>query len=269
VFGKYEQGESNIKAVVRSGGKVYHNIDGTKLDRMKMWEGHRWDFIIFNFPHLGGSKEEDVKNNQELLSNFFKSAQPLLKSGGHIHVALRDTPFYQSWDIVQQATDTKVLIYEKRVPFDSSEYPGYVPQRTHPAFREAAGVENSYTYIFKSASRSASSNESGSVVKTVKNVDGGRDNSPAAVTLIPGPSAEHDVIQRKESKVGKKPVLPEDIFYEDILSNMRKKSHTTPPPSDTAAMTVIPQPRFSSFFLERIALIQQVKRLVMERTKIH
>ena len=88
-----------------------------------------FDRIVFNFPHLGGALLEDVAKNQvnlyalfqcfcslklwlicwqEMLRSFFASASRALKSTGEIHVALRNTPFYESWNIHQLAGSQRV-----------------------------------------------------------------------------------------------------------------------------------------------------------------
>lgn len=157
---------------------VLHQVDATYLARsireqlyshppappaMSVLES--FSRIIFNFPHLGGATQEDIKANQNLLSQFFLSARPLLippssrprpqsaprspiallpgmslgskqaeddeYMGGQIHVALRNTPFYESWDIEKLAKEQGLRLLRKE-PFLHSRYPGYQEQRTNP-----------------------------------------------------------------------------------------------------------------------------------------
>lgn len=87
--------------------KILFNIDGTKLHESKFILNNlnQYDRVIFNFPHTGaeGSTAESVQSNQELLRNFFVSASLVIHPSAEIHVALRETTFYLSWDILHQA----------------------------------------------------------------------------------------------------------------------------------------------------------------------
>ena len=68
--------------------------------RPKLRRFHR---VVFNFPHAGGgSTRADVEVNQELLRDFFASAGRVIRRNGEVHVALRRSPFYQSWKIKDQ-----------------------------------------------------------------------------------------------------------------------------------------------------------------------
>jgi len=110
--------------------------------------------IVFNFPHIGGSQTEDVQANQTLLSEFFRSCQNFFKhigiKDGEIHVTLRQTPFYDSWQIVELANKAGCTLKTK-VPFVCVDFNSYSPQRTTPSVIRAQppSTENAFTYVFQ------------------------------------------------------------------------------------------------------------------------
>ncbi|KAJ1560782.1 hypothetical protein HK096_007217, partial [Nowakowskiella sp. JEL0078] len=83
--------------------RLIHNVDATKLakdDRISTFGSY--DRIIFNFPHIGGGKDEDISKNVTLLEGFFLHARKLLSEDdeSQIIVTLRQTPVitpYKFW----------------------------------------------------------------------------------------------------------------------------------------------------------------------------
>lgn len=148
---KYPDVKPILSRLKATGASVYHGLDGTQI--MEYFEQkdqsveNYFDRIVFNFPHLGGALLEDVAKNQEMLRSFFASASRALKSTGEIHVALRNTPFYESWNIHQLAGSQRVHL-QRVEPFLRSEIPGYEPRRTHPAMRGAASTDNASRHVF-------------------------------------------------------------------------------------------------------------------------
>ena len=83
-------------------------MDATKLDedkRLSNDDSLPFDRVIFNFPHTGveGSTIESIKSNEQLLFGYFTSASQIINPLGQIHLTLRDTTFYQSWNMPEQA----------------------------------------------------------------------------------------------------------------------------------------------------------------------
>jgi 25S rRNA (uracil2634-N3)-methyltransferase len=80
-------------------------VDATHLEKESWLNGALpFQAIVFNFPHLGGATEEDVANNQKLLRDFFFSARKFLHpTRGQVLVSLRNTLFYNRWNIQEQA----------------------------------------------------------------------------------------------------------------------------------------------------------------------
>eukprot|EP00122_Pirum_gemmata_P001530 Pgem_evm1s1376 len=96
VCNKYESSESTIKSLRNMGVLVQTSIDATKLKSALQENVHRlsskpdlkhlkrlqqplnFDRIVFNFPHIGGSTDDDIVLNQNLLSAFFIQCLDLL-----------------------------------------------------------------------------------------------------------------------------------------------------------------------------------------------
>ncbi|KAF0694840.1 Aste57867_14304 [Aphanomyces stellatus] len=146
---KYPNVSANIRGLQITQAQIHIGVDATNLAKEKWIRKETFDRVVFNFPHLGGATEEDVEKNQDLLFRFFQSARPFDDAKGEVHVALRNTPFYNRWDVAAQAQ--KAGFKAKRVDrFNISEYPGYEAQRTHPAsFRgEPPSTEGARTHVF-------------------------------------------------------------------------------------------------------------------------
>lgn len=141
------------------GVHVIHKVDATQLDSDPRLSSFAFDRIIFNFPHLGGSKDEDVAANTEMLSTFFNAGRKMLRPfrAGQdpvpeIHVTLRDTAFYNKWDLRNVAADKSCSMKVSEVmPFESIPYVGrgYAPVRTNPAFREAPSLVGARLFILR------------------------------------------------------------------------------------------------------------------------
>ena len=84
---------------------VRFSFDATKIHLDQGAISQKFDFVIFNFPHtgVGEGTAEGVQSNQILLENFFLSALQVLNEKGEIHVTLRTSTFYRSWEIEKQA----------------------------------------------------------------------------------------------------------------------------------------------------------------------
>ncbi|KND00650.1 uncharacterized protein SPPG_03775 [Spizellomyces punctatus DAOM BR117] len=151
---KYPHVQTILGELVSSGVTILHNVDATALTSNSRLSAltaqNKFDRIVFQFPHVGGSQQADVEQNRALLSNFFAQAQQLMNANGEIHVTLRDTPFYRQWSIEDLALK-EGLAMKQRVPFEGERMQalGYTPQRTHPAVRDAPTLENAFVHVFE------------------------------------------------------------------------------------------------------------------------
>ncbi|RKO92057.1 hypothetical protein BDK51DRAFT_45045 [Blyttiomyces helicus] len=148
---------------------ILHRVDCTtmssdeKVKAAALMRGRKgYDIVVFNFPHVGGSDDDAVEENCTILRAFFREARALLdgadkdpetkKSGsrGKILVALRDTPFYESWNIESLASAAGLSLFDT-LYFETEKLAalGYTPQRTNPAIRKAPTMDNASVYVFE------------------------------------------------------------------------------------------------------------------------
>ena len=141
------------------GVHVLHGIDATRLDdqREKLFTQQitngSFDRVVFNFPHVGGgSVKEDLIANQHMLTKFFACAGKFLSGTGEIHVTLRATSFYDSWEINTLAEKTGLRSLDT-VDFDQNAFHGYQQVRTRGStcMREAPTTSGAKTYRFTCA----------------------------------------------------------------------------------------------------------------------
>ncbi|OQR93041.1 hypothetical protein ACHHYP_02988 [Achlya hypogyna] len=150
LFSKYPTASANVRGLQITHAEIHVGVDATALGQQDWIHDKSFDRILFNFPHLGGATEEDVEKNQNLLFRFFESARPFVNTPrGEVHVTLRNTLFYNRWDVEAQAERAGYSL-KRRDPFDINLYPGYEAQRTHPAsFRgEPPSTKGAKTHVF-------------------------------------------------------------------------------------------------------------------------
>lgn len=161
VLAKYPTAAMNIRGLERAGISILYGIDVTKdvlIQKIVKSTDIPIKQVIFNFPHIGGgSTDKDVQANQEFLRLFFQWSVKLLshfkssEESSEICVTLRDSFFYNSWDIKAQAETFCNLKCIKEIAFLPKLFPGYKSQRSHPSATRTAPPtsDKSTTFVFK------------------------------------------------------------------------------------------------------------------------
>lgn len=149
VRSKYSNAQQCINDIRSAQGKVFHDVDATKLDELpvKLKDGAYvptfFKYIIFNFPHSG---EQRVHINRALLRDFFENARSKLFKTGEVHVTLKTKPPYSNWLIEEQAKAADFVLKERR-KFNIRLFPGYNHRTTDPLAKKFE-PDLCITYVF-------------------------------------------------------------------------------------------------------------------------
>jgi len=178
---KYADLATHVESLKKLGVHLAFGVDATKLSATlpKGWKSLLFSKIIFNHPHVGaGIKDQDrnVRTNQQLLVDFFKSAanhvvQPttdnLTKDAhndaipvvqGQIIVTLKQGKPYDLWEIRKLASASSLVCLRSWI-FSQEAFPGYEHRRTlgfEPGISKAGNEEligksvRSYCFIVDS-----------------------------------------------------------------------------------------------------------------------
>ncbi|KAK9451201.1 uncharacterized protein V1518DRAFT_412823 [Limtongia smithiae] len=126
-----EVGEKKEKLASES-VKLLFKVDATALNRTKHVRTRKFGSIVFNFPHTGSGmtdQDRNVRQNQELLVGFLKSAIPLLTPTGIIVITLFEGLPYSLWNLrgLAKALDLETVRSGK---FVWTNFKGYMHRRT-------------------------------------------------------------------------------------------------------------------------------------------
>lgn len=163
---KYPDARNNLKRLTTAGMQVRFGIDCKELHRHDDFRD-AFTKIIFNFPHSGTDlgESESIKEHQQLLQEFFKSAAECLEPvpTSEVHVTMKAGQPYISWRIEQMAKLSGKLRCDRVLNFNAKLYPGYEHRRTRGdkyaaarGFNENNVLQGAKTYVFKLKKEGAS-----------------------------------------------------------------------------------------------------------------
>ncbi|KIW00729.1 uncharacterized protein PV09_07714 [Verruconis gallopava] len=140
---KYPHAKDAVQQIKDEDQVVLHGVDATKLSSNKdVRKQGPFDIIIFNFPHTGGISTDvnrQVRANQALLSAFFQSSIPLLKSpDGTILVTLFESEPYTLWNVRDLARHAGLVVL-RSWKFEREVYPLYKHARTIGVVKSKSG----------------------------------------------------------------------------------------------------------------------------------
>mmetsp|Transcript_977 Transcript_977/g.2909 ORF Transcript_977/g.2909 Transcript_977/m.2909 type:complete len:397 (+) Transcript_977:954-2144(+) len=129
---------------------VQHEVDATKLDVTLESKGP-FDRVIFNFPCIAFEEGQDgqadqLDANKNLIGEFIRGAIALLRPKGEVHIVHKTKEPFSWWKIPEQVPEGVAASMVRRVVFDRSVYPGYVPRKVGQ--NKSFPVFDAVTYCF-------------------------------------------------------------------------------------------------------------------------
>ncbi|WJX64782.1 25S rRNA (uracil(2634)-N(3))-methyltransferase [Trifolium repens] len=129
---KYSRAFAILKELETLGCSIVHEVDAHSVHKHPMLQNKFFDRIVYNFPHAGFGLAENNSNqiwlHKEVVLGFLKSAKKMLTIDGEIHITHKNNKPFSKWEIVKLA-DNVGLVFVEKVPFNISDYPGYVNKR--------------------------------------------------------------------------------------------------------------------------------------------
>jgi hypothetical protein len=111
-----------------------------------------FDRIIFNFPLVPLGYGPDARHiwmdliNRQLIWSFLVSAGEVLTPHGEVHITSKFCSIYRYWRIETLARRGTLLHFQRHVPFDWSQWPGYDPRKMNQSIAFARGAARTYVF---------------------------------------------------------------------------------------------------------------------------
>lgn len=154
IANKYSNAVDNVRELEERGCLVFYGVDAMQMSQHFFLRTHKFDRVIYNFPHVGFIFRENsycqIQLNKELVKGFLRNAKLLLKEeNGEIHVTHKEGDPYNKWELVKKAEKIGLTLQEV-VPFCKLDYPGYDNKRAQGYLSDAPfHIGDSSTYKFR------------------------------------------------------------------------------------------------------------------------
>ncbi|CAM8937308.1 unnamed protein product [Rhodiola kirilowii] len=122
---KYNDARDNLGKLLELGCHIIHGVDALYMRRHPALRTHKFDRIVFNFPHGGFQYREDdqrqITLHQDVVSGFLKSARKMLTEEGQVHLTHKTTAPFNLWCVNSLAKKCRLRLVKKRT-FIRSDY---------------------------------------------------------------------------------------------------------------------------------------------------
>ncbi|XP_010942696.1 heavy metal-associated isoprenylated plant protein 41 [Elaeis guineensis] len=129
---KYAKAKTHLESLEKMGATILHGVDATKMKLHTDLKMHKFDRIVFNFPHAGfKGREEQMKLinlHRKLVQGFFKNASHMLRPYGEVHVSHKTGGPFRKWNLEELASKNSLILVECS-NFKIEDYPGYNNKR--------------------------------------------------------------------------------------------------------------------------------------------
>eukprot|EP00392_Amoebophrya_sp_AT5.2_P001151 g1153.t1 len=184
------------------------NAPGEQGDSTTTPKTSKFDKIVFQFPHTGSGEQDRAKNikeNQELLEDFFREAAEVLREdlSAEVHVTLKCNETYRDWKIAQccaKGSNGKLKI-KNAFDFDPRCFPGYAHRRTI-GFKENLSAKDNeeilktgaktYVFVWSGGAGSKNGGSAGTATKRKSGGDTGKGGKKKKRSGKGGASSDED-----------------------------------------------------------------------------
>eukprot|EP00013_Stygamoeba_regulata_P029551 CAMPEP_0177648146 /NCGR_PEP_ID=MMETSP0447-20121125/10675_1 /TAXON_ID=0 /ORGANISM="Stygamoeba regulata, Strain BSH-02190019" /LENGTH=322 /DNA_ID=CAMNT_0019150773 /DNA_START=244 /DNA_END=1212 /DNA_ORIENTATION=+ len=189
---KYSKAPVVISHLKTLKATVVHGVDATRLHAFPQLPRSAIMRVVFFFPHVGGGslQSECAQEHQTLLREFFRSCRDdLTHPALEVHVALRNTVAYRQWGIADVA-EAEGWSLKRSQKLDTSIFPGYTPQRTHPHARAAPDANDATLSMFVRANPRPVANADPNMLTMLSCLEETRRSKPTALPTNTRPRRE-------------------------------------------------------------------------------
>ncbi|MEJ0062276.1 MAG: class I SAM-dependent methyltransferase [Alphaproteobacteria bacterium] len=143
-----DEAKENAKRLRSLGALVLHHVDATRLS--SIFEGSKFDSIIFQFPHTGSREPAEGHNpNFILVRDFLRSAARQLEKRGKVLISAVDSPHYRGAFQFEEAAKLSGFLPPESYAFDPDNFQGYHHTMTHQPGSALDDHDEFATWVFR------------------------------------------------------------------------------------------------------------------------